>query len=191
MKKEGIYSQKLYKVNDTTKLVARNLQFEGGQGPPTGLVSVTMDGFPRAFEFRTPFSRSGKAENATKRPAIRIGPMQEFSPPKEKVVVPLEVDAPGNLENVNIRVELLVLAKEGKEGKEYDQRDVKLLHGARQLNIGLATADPKGALVFKTDVQDWRVELDTAGLFGEVRMRRRCSIRIAKRFQASNPPKWC
>jgi hypothetical protein len=183
-KKEGVYTQKLYKANATTKLVARNLQFEGGQGPPTGLVYVTVDDYPRAFRFPTPFSRTGTAEAATKLPAIRIATTQEFSAPAEKIVVPLEVDAAGNLDKVDVLVELLVPAA---DGKGFDQRDARKLRGARRQLIGLSTLDPAGALVFQTDVKDWLAELDAAGIFGEVRVRATMVDEAGKRIQGAEP----
>ncbi len=175
-KKEGVYAQKLRKAGDKTRLVARNLLFrnlllESWVGPPSGLVLVRVDDYARAFRFPTAFSRSGKSEIALAEPGIRIARLPGYGPPAEKLVVPLEVDTPGSLDDVTVVTQLLVPTGEGKDGPELEQRDIKKLLGARQQAVLVSAADPTGALLFNTAVQDWRVTLDTEGLFGEVRVR--------------------
>jgi hypothetical protein len=172
-KRDGNYKQSLRKGGQAVQLVAKNLKFKNAQAPESGLVSITVDGYPRAFVFATDFSRPGTKvtpeQERTRKPTVRVLDDRKATPPVDKVTLHLEVDSAPSRD-----VRLEVGADRDKDN-QFDQskEEIKVLRGDRSQRVAVSTADPSGALLFKSEVQDWQVELDTAGVFGVLPLRMR------------------
>jgi hypothetical protein len=161
-KKEGVYLQKL-KANETTQLVARNLKFMDNTAPENGIIYLTVDGYQRAFALKTTMSNdSGPAPNFDATAAVRILPAEIKSKPVEKLKFRLEVDNPPLTPSLKVELNRV-------SDKIYELQE-ELLSGRQQL-VSLSTADPGGALVFKTKVEDWELALDAKGVFGKKSVR--------------------
>jgi hypothetical protein len=161
-KKEGVYLQKV-KANEIAQLVARNLKFNDNKRPENGIVYLTVDGYQRAFALNTTMSTSSRAEpRFDPTPSVRIVPAAIKTKPVDKVGLRLEVDNPPPLPSLKVDLDRA-------NDKKYEQEDV--LPSSRQQLVSVSTANPAGALVFKTAVRDWELELNTKGIFGKSSVR--------------------
>ena len=188
-KKDGNYKQSLQRGGQGVQLVAKNLKFKDGQAPENGLVSITVDGYPRAFVFATDFSRPGTRvtpeQERARKPTVRVPDDRKAMPPVDKVTLHLEVD---NAPTREVRIE--VGADRDKDNRFDESKDeIKVLRGDRRQRVAVSTADPSGALLFKTEVQDWQVELDTAGVYGVLPLRIRM-YQAARDGAARDEIKW-
>jgi hypothetical protein len=170
-KKAGAFKQVIKKGNQEVTLVAKDLKFQGGVAPQNGLVFLNVDGYPRAFAFRTDFARGDSAlvtpdQKRFKEPAVRFGG-EKYLVPADKATVLLEVDAPPATEVA------LELGADRDKNNEFDPdtNEVVPLPGPRAQRLFFGPTGPGGTLLFKPDVTDWKVELDTAGIFGKLPLR--------------------
>lgn len=157
-KKDGSYGGWLT-PNEPLKLVASKLRFTNLENR-SGLVYLTIDGYPRAFTYRATFATEGLADlDRIDLPIMGLnttGLAMAGAPSK----VGLEID---NL-YPDTEVELGLFRNsaftdlEGKLERHTTERDEQVFFNP----LG-----PNGALLFRTVVTDWQSELQTADIFGE------------------------
>jgi hypothetical protein len=161
--KAGTYVRRLTGPGDTVELVARNLRFdEKARGEQdSGLVSLTIDGYERAFTYRVTF-RLDNANNQAeliKDPVVGLS-WPRYQEPAPKCTVRLRID-PGNApRNTEVEVGL----KHDDETPDYARDDLVVLPTIKDQHVWVTTA-AEGSLSFETSVHDWTVEMDSAGLF--------------------------
>jgi hypothetical protein len=164
--KDGTYERNLTAPGDKVELIARNLRFdERKQGTTAnGLVSVTVDGYERAFLFRTTFRLDGGANRGDRISGPVVGlHWPRYQPPGPACHVRLDVDnAPPDS-----TVELAL--KHGEEGQAFAKDDLKLLRAPREQHVWVAPAE--GGLAFETRVRDWGTDMDSRGLYKEHALR--------------------
>jgi hypothetical protein len=163
--KTGVYSRALDRAGQEVQLVAEGLRFTSDQGPPTGRVYLTVDGYERAYVYTVAFSTTNEGQRVTT-PEVRVSRPEIRSKPLKQVGYQLLVD---NLSAVGF-LEVDLFRRPGGEPEV-----VEKLPSPRQSKVELYAADPgpSGALLFKTHVADWAVSLNTEGIYGraEVRVR--------------------
>lgn len=151
----------LGKAGDKLTLVAENLQFAPGGAGKNGLVYLNVDGYPRAFTFVTTFvtGNTPSAGELVRQPVLRIK-APPFAPPTGGYPVGVEIDNSGG------KTAELSLGKVGAaEGENGDIETVTFV-GDRRERL-LFAAGPRGALLFKPEVQDWSADLDVRDVFGK------------------------
>jgi serine/threonine protein kinase len=153
--KAGTYKQVIMKAGDKVQLVAERIQFRG-LPPRQGRVYVTVDGFERAFIFNNSFTEGAPRAIARGTRARIVAP--RFAVPGGKYPVTVEVDDPPTGGGF---VEL------GFDRAGNKQFTVQSLPGFREQHVYFVPEGPKGGLTFKTYVQDWVKEQDTAEVYGK------------------------
>jgi hypothetical protein len=184
----GVLSPEQKKVElftDDPQVIAALARQEPGR---KGRVSVTVDGYARAFQFEAAI---GSETGDTTLPQIpRTDPKQgnpqvaqylhlqaaPFWPADVKypvrlgldnVLNPLPAAKDGGLDPLDFDVTLLLQLGQVRQGEavQFQVGPHKKLPGHRSQRVLLNPAGPAGAAVLTTAVKDWDVELDTAGSY--------------------------
>jgi hypothetical protein len=159
-KQEGSYGGFL-DGKEPLVLVAKSLRFKTvkDESQRSGLVYLKIDGYERAFTYYTSF--------ASVKPAL-----------PERISLPIaRLNAPGvtaagppgkvgvELDNIGENAAWLGLYRD-PSCKQLESPRLKLATERRE-TIFFSPLGPDGALLFRTKVEDWTTELDTASIFGE------------------------
>jgi hypothetical protein len=151
----------------TLKLEAKNIVLELGESED-GVIYLNVDGYPRAFIYKTTFLRRGNptTPRGDLKPAVRIrAPMIVAANPK--FTIDMEVD---NARDGTV-LEFAIGQKEAGAFKPYQQP--KVLGDAKNRQIRFSPQSQDGGLVFEASVQDWSIPLDTQRLLGKHELRAR------------------
>ncbi|HET6575962.1 MAG TPA: hypothetical protein VFG68_20340, partial [Fimbriiglobus sp.] len=137
-------------------LVARNLRFPGGQ-PKRSVFSVSVDGYDRAFGFVTDFTGTTPSAITGDTRLVRID-APRYGVPGRPFAARLEVFNDTGTERPRLEFHR---AAEGEPevptaGKTTSRETTKTYR------VGEA-----GELLFRAEVKDWVVPLDTAGIYGK------------------------
>jgi hypothetical protein len=140
------------------RLLAKNLRFTGKPG--VGLISVSADGFDRAFVFAANFGGTSPNPVATDVPAVRID-APRYAVPGKPYSARLEVfnDPPAG----KPRLEFHRTAEGAPEVVTAN------LAGPRDQSV-LMRIGPAGELLLNGAVKDWVVPIDTTGVYGTRRL---------------------
>ncbi|HEX5270387.1 MAG TPA: carboxypeptidase-like regulatory domain-containing protein, partial [Gemmataceae bacterium] len=141
-------------------------------GDVRGFVTLSADGYERAFRFQVTFSGSTGTIKSTllDAPAVWLV-CPEYGVPGVPLPVRVGVDNIGKLAGaeltqldteVNVRLEL----GQG-EGKAFDPYSGTTLKGHRRQRVAFDLAAAEGAVGYRTEVGDWLVDLATRGVFGK------------------------
>ncbi len=164
-KKSGFLRQNLNRAGDVTELFAENLIFQGTP-PERGEVALTVDGYARRLLYAVNFTRTdaeqtpGRVESAE--PVVRLLDDRRAYLPVEKVGLRLEV------EDESSRVAKLQIGVDRNRDDVYQPSELMERPGNRERLVSIAPAGPDGGLVFKSEVRDWLLEIDTAGFYGRL-----------------------
>jgi hypothetical protein len=171
--KIGLLKDQLVPKNREVELFADNLQFVSGIPPKNGRIALTVDGYERAYLFKSTFEQ-GNLRPLRDQTRVRVKAPRYFNPeektgPKGDKIVPqlvLHLEADG-IADPDTRLE--VAFDRAGNGQYAVQR---LFPGLRDQSLAVAALE-EGGLQFKTRVRDWTMELDTTGVFGRrlVRLR--------------------
>jgi hypothetical protein len=126
-----------------------------------GYIYLNVDGYARAFLFRTTFARQGEpvTPRGDGRPAVRFR-LGRYVPPGPQTHVGIEVDnAPTGA--------TLEFALGRKQGEIFTAESTRKLPSAREHRIGLSPQGPARALLFQASIQDWSIVLDTSKILGD------------------------
>ncbi len=161
--KKGAFKQILTAPAGVAELNAAGVAFMR-PAVRAGYVSLTVDGYPRAFVY--PLSLRGPGELSAadfrKRIGVRVA-VPAYNRPAAKFPVRLELDGP--LQG-DYRVEV---ALDRTGARELFNQVVKLPSLRQQkVRIGIA---PTGDLRCQTEVRDWQLEFDTTGVYGRMWLR--------------------
>jgi hypothetical protein len=160
--KVGTYQRALTVPGKEVKLIADKLKFGPQPDDHDGLVTIDVDGYERALTYRMTFNQlisNNKGEPITDIPIVRVKAV-EFSPARDKLPITLMIDeAP---RGVTVEVGL----DRNGDGKIDDEDEKRILPGPRQEKLTVRP-NSDGSLTFTTEVRDWTLELDVAGLFGK------------------------
>jgi hypothetical protein len=180
-------------------LFASNIQFAEGS-PREGTVYINVDGYDRAFIFRTAFPLTGEPTTPQPdyRPALRLR-AAPYARADANYKVTLEVDnAPAGA--------TLELSLGRRDGGTFQPELTRTSPEARPRRVGFSPDGPGGALLFTGSVEDWTVPLDARLILGPRLLRGRLlgrdgqEIRVAylpvvlqntapEQVQFVNPPK--
>jgi hypothetical protein len=168
-RKEGTRGGYLYRAGGTLTLTADNLQLRDTTSPRDGLLYLTIDGYERAFTVQMTFPRDGGVRTTAEtlqRPLLRLkAPL--FANPDAPYPVQLEVDnAPRGA------VAELGLDKDGG-GFKAEQGELVTLPDDRSQKLFVGFGAPKGALLLRPELSDWKAELDAKGIDGRRSVRLR------------------
>jgi hypothetical protein len=167
----GARSLSEYELNSMDRdvtLKAEKVTFAHDIPPENGRISLTVDGFKRAFLFKTAFEQG--ALERLKQTRVRLIAPRYFSPtaeakaaPKGEVnpnpKIPVDIEADGTDAAKWIEV-ALDRSGERKYIRQY------LLPGIREQAISFAVG-PEGSPQFTTLARDWKVALDVRGISGK------------------------
>lgn len=173
--RKGSFGGYLNGPGDKVTLEAKDLMIGDGDNR-NGVITITVDGYPRAFLYRGTFPRSGGTPvdfAPIGDPALRL-----TASPAAVPGAPSRVGMEADNLPPNVVVQLgLFRAKDSEEveGLLFERTT------ARRERIFFHPAGPSGALLFKTVVEDWVPELDTAAILGERELRLRLVERDADR----------
>jgi hypothetical protein len=144
-------------------------------------VTLTVDGYERAFRFESDFSATGGETplTAVARPSLALhAPLACATGadwPVRLACADVLGAAPVNDLNYEVTLQLDLGRDRGQDG--FDSYETRRLPGHRFERILVNAAAPGGALVLKTEVQDWDVPFPTKGLFGKCDLR----VRVLKK----------
>ncbi len=148
-------------LNEQTRqvrLFARDIPFLP-VAEENGVVSVTADGFARAFQFRTTFVREGeRTPDPILGESLRVGIPRYLKPDAKPVIVRLEVD--NWALNEPVQVDLGV----DKSGKGNAFTYMKPFPGVKDQHVWLTPPAADGLLRLRASVKDWEIPLPTAYL---------------------------
>jgi hypothetical protein len=170
--KVGLFKEQLGLKNREADLFADNLQFVQGLPPKNGRIALTIDGYERAYQFKTTFDQGtsrqlGDQARARLKAPHYFNPEEKVGPKGEKIVpqLILHLEADGVVEDAKLEV-AFDRAGDGRFGKP------QLFSGLRDQSLSVAAVE-EGNLAFRTRVRDWTMELDTTGVLGKrlVRLR--------------------
>ncbi len=183
-KLDGRYAGPLVKPGDKLRLYAENLRFTKESGERNGWVYLTVDGYERAFTWKTTIGTDGLP--ATSDEVLdQLARLDVTSPtlPKEKTTIGLEVDNLRKEEKVE-----LSFGRFSKDDKNEDkfEGDVRTFVGDRREEIVLGPPGPGGALQLKAIVEDWKRDFNTTSNFGEFKVRLRLLDATGKELEATN-----
>jgi hypothetical protein len=159
-----------------TSLVARDLAL--GE-KAKGVVTLTADGYPRAFSFETDFPRTGIYKEGVLDNAVRlrlVGPAYVRS--RDPVPVTVEVDnipTDDLARDLRINLELItqvptVDKKTGKTKSEPRANPLlgEPLQGEKSIRVLGGVSGRRGGLVIEPRVKDWTVEVPSGGKQGRI-----------------------
>jgi hypothetical protein len=163
--KAGTYLRHLTGPEKTVDLVARNLQFDKKRTTENGLVFVNVDGYERAFTFKTTFRLEGGDNRADwiDYPVVGVH-WKRYEVPSPLCPVRVDVD------NAPADSVVEVGLKHDDQEKEYAEDDLKVLRAPRDQRVRV-TPSPDGGVTFATEVRDWATDMDSADLFQEHALR--------------------
>jgi hypothetical protein len=170
-KKQGSYGGYLDRAGDTLVLEATNLQLVSG-GDANGLIYLTIDGYERAFTFRSNFPGDQPSEPRRIDDAILRLNAAPAAVPGAPSKVGVEVD--------NATADTVAELGLYRDDR-FEQLEGELLQfrGDRRVRMSFSPAGPNGALLFKPAVEDWTTDLETAEIYGPRRLRLRL-VQIGK-----------
>lgn len=126
-----------------------------------GVVSVTADGFPRAFQFRTTFIREGeRTPDPVLGESLRVGIPRYLKPDVKPIAVRLEVDNWALDEPVQVDLGV------DKSGKGNAFTYTMPFPGVKDQHVWLSPPKSDGMLRLRTTVKDWEIQVPTADLAG-------------------------
>jgi hypothetical protein len=141
------------------RLFARGLKLTGGN--TRGQFYLNVDGYQHAKVFDVDFAETDRPITALEgKERYRIL-AQDSAPSGAKVPVRIEVDESGE------PYASLELALGRGTGAAFEKNSVVLLRGSRSTKTRFAPGGPDGSLLFQIEVNDWTVEIDTAGATGK------------------------
>jgi hypothetical protein len=158
-------SRRLLEKGQTVELVATDLQLTDAASV-NGYFTVTVDGYPRAFTYKTTFDRSGITGRPDRviDPVIGLQGVPRYARPG-KLEVGVEVD---NAPRARVQIEVGV----GRgAAKSLDADQVITLPSARDQRVRFSPAGKDGALVFHVNVVDWRPVLEVPEIYGDCLLR--------------------
>jgi hypothetical protein len=160
--REGTYQRALTEKGKSVELTANRLVFVDQPQNPAGLVTLDVDGYDRAMTWRTPFntnSSNNQGSLIADHPLVRIK-ADRYRRAGPKFPVTLLID--------NVRRDLKVEVALDRNGDgSYDDDEKRILPTAREQRVEVRSGGD-GALTFVTTSRDWTIDLDVAGLFGDV-----------------------
>lgn len=162
---DGTYQRALTEKGRTVKLTANNLTFRQQSENTLGLVTVDVDGFGRALTWRMTFnpkSSDSQGQPIKDYPLVRVK-ADRFWKAGPKYPVTLLID---NADR-NLKVEVGI---DRNGDGQYDDDEIQVWPTARKESV-VVQPGPDGALAFTTAVQDWKLDLDVANLYGSVTLR--------------------
>src|SRR5207249_4801440 len=141
------------------ELFGDNLQFLQGVPPKNGRITLTVDGYERAYMFKANFDEGNLRPLGDDPVRVRLKAPRYFNPeermgPKGEKIIPqlvLNLEADG-IADADTRLE--VSFDRAGDGRFLPQR---VFPSLRDQRIAL-TALPEGGLQFKTSVRDWKME---------------------------------
>jgi hypothetical protein len=126
-----------------------------------GVVSVTADGFPRAFQFRTTFVREGeRTPDRVLGESLRVGIPRYLKPDVKPIAVRLEVDNWALDEPVQVDLGV------DKSGKGNAFTYTMPFPGVKDQHVWLSLPKSDGLLRLRTTAKDWEIQVPTAELAG-------------------------
>lgn len=171
----GTFREKLTKAGETKKLLAEGIKFQGSQR--TGEIWLNVDGVQRAFVFQADLSSTSAptAFNLNTDNTIRaLGAYPKPTPDSPKGIA--LYTAPTDRYPLRLQVDtqqagtyLVVSLDRNKDGTFDDDEKIKLPTAKQQI-IWSNPEFPDGGFLFKTEVRDWVVNLDTEGLRGAAKL---------------------
>lgn len=174
-KPKGKLRGKVLAKGDTVELTALGLQ--AGQGT----VTVTADGYERAFAYRNVDLAAGSSTYPDDTSPFMQVIAPRYALPGPKFPVTVEVDRPplvqGAPADTSYRLQVGLTPKEEGELKDNAIKDFPGLRGHREEHVELDPEGPGGAIRFKTTSRDWKVDLDAENLRGQFVVRSRWSYR--------------
>jgi hypothetical protein len=176
-KKEGTRGGFLQQPGDELTLTANNLQFRDLPGQPDekrdGIVYLTVDGYERAFIFKSTFPRGGVTESALDQIRIPVGRLNiaNSADPAKQFAVALEVDntTPEFDENGKLIGPVIEVSLDRDANGKFDRKAGEVVPvgiGNRRQQISFNPAYPNGALQLETVASDWGTKLDVAEIYG-------------------------
>src|SRR5262249_50256745 len=167
---KGAYKEELSLKRRVVRLWAENIKFRGAP-PRSGLVSITVDDYERAFLYDTTFTSNGPTPERFNEPRLRlVAPNSPnwYSRSADKFPVRLEVDNAREPDKP-VRVGLDRDGNQEVAGDEFQERP-----GDRERLVFLLQpapeAAPDGGLLFQTTVRPWSVGLNSSGLYGKFKL---------------------
>jgi hypothetical protein len=187
----GLFRVELPVDGKEMKLFAEGLRFEEGADGP-GIIELNIDGVERAQTFQVRFNREGAPSLAERsiEPALRIRAPKFVKSGEPLAVVAVVDNAPDDAS-----VELsLGRADDGP----FQPLLVRNLDGPRDGRVGFLPTGPEGSPLVEASLQDWSVNVPTAGIQGiyDVRVRVRDGERrwllsaSARVIIDDTPPRW-
>ena len=176
----SLLEYKLTGADPAVELKTENIQFVHGTPPQNGRVSLTVDGYKRAFMFKTTFDQGDLRPLEQTRARLmapryfnpraddKPGPKGEVKPSPN---IPIAIEADGTDAAKWIEV-AFDLSGEGRFVRQH------LLPGLREQAITFAVGQD-GNPQFVTRVSDWKVDLDPKGVSG----RRLVRVQVLDRKQ--------
>ena len=176
-KKRGVFAGYLTRSTKKLYLVAEDLKLLPGK-PVNGLVYLDVDGYRRAFTFKTTFARGGRPTAADQiQDASLAIDAPAFAAPSASFPVTVEVDDLKRLDlrdRVRIKLDLLArvpkVAAEKEAAKEEAYSELAEFRGERDEKLFFAVG-LRGGLLFRPEVKDWRAEVDLSGVYGPTKLR--------------------
>jgi hypothetical protein len=151
--KSGAFLQELDKDNPSVELAAENIAFDG-KSLKEGRVTISVDGYQRAFLFRWTFADGTLNELEVKNRARILAP--RYTPGQEYLQVPLQIDV---ADPKGKTVEL------GFNKAGASDFVVTSYPGPREEIIRYNVADD-GTLLFRSQVSDWLAKVKTKAVYG-------------------------
>lgn len=153
--------------NDSLYLSADDVRLRSSRVP--GVVTLSADGFDRAFRYRLLSSGEALQINAlTQETILRIN-APSVADPSKPVPMTVEADSVSAPENKTLILDALTLAKGGE--KHYNR--LAEFSGDRDIRWSCAGGGRHGGLLLKPDVKDWSSKRDLSGFEGKVTLRLR------------------
>jgi hypothetical protein len=176
--RDGAYHRALTGPGKTVTLTANRMVFAADRPTANGLVYLTVDSYARAFTFSTTFHAVGglpRSDQIT-RPVLGLT-APRYRQPEARCPVTLEVD------NADSDTTALEVGLDRDNDRAYADDEVKVLPSPRERHV-FARVLGEGRIAFVTQVRDWSIDLDTAGVFGERIIR----LRLLERPTAPEAP---
>jgi len=159
---EGTFKQKLSKDNREVELSASNIEFKNGLTPRNGRISITVDGFERAFQYTCSFTEGSPVPLKDEMRARIVAP--RYSLPSTKLPIVIEIDSKSRTNDGEdiLQTSLVDLRFDRSGQKTFEKVVGSPYRGLRELTVEYKAEGE--AFLFKTKVNDRVVELDTEGI---------------------------